>query len=133
MRRADWPQRLAAYIEQHRHTPFQWGTHDCCRFAAGAVEAMTGTDPMIGFDYGNATGAMRLIKKAGSLDVLLHQVLGEPLPAVAQARCGDVVIADINSGAAVGICLGRTCVFAAEPAGLVFGPRMAVRAAWRID
>ena len=133
MRRGDWPERLAAYIEEHRNTPFRWGSHDCCRFAAGAVLAMTGRDPMADFDYANEIGALRLIKKAGSLDVLLHQTLGQPLPSVAQARSGDVVITDINGGSSVGVCLGRTCAFAAEPAGLAFSPRTAARAAWRIE
>ena len=34
----DWPERLAAYVDAHRDTPFRWGQNDCATFAAGAVE-----------------------------------------------------------------------------------------------
>lgn len=132
MRRGDWPQRLADYIERHRHTEFQWGTHDCCRFAAGAVEAMTDRDPMATFTYRNEIGAMRLIRQAGSLEVLLHRTLGHPLQTVAEARRGDVVLSDLDNGPTVGIVCGRVSAFAA-PVGVLFVPTDKARMAWRID
>lgn len=40
----DWPERLAAFIEQRRKMPFAWGSNDCALFAADAVCAITGVD-----------------------------------------------------------------------------------------
>ena len=132
MRAYDWPQRLEDYVESCRATPFQWGTHDCCRFAAGAVHAMTEVDPMAAYRYANEIGARRLIRKAGSLDALVHRVLGDPLPTVAAAGRGDVVIADLDLGPTVGVALGGVAAFAA-PVGLLFIPTNQARVAWRID
>ena len=36
-RRADWPERLAAFIEARRRQRFVWGANDCVLFAADAV------------------------------------------------------------------------------------------------
>lgn len=131
MRRPDWPQRLDAYIAESRTTPFAYGRHDCCWFAGKAVEAMTGENPMHAFSYRNRLGAERMIRRAGTLDALVHRALGEPVHP-AQAGRGDVVIADLELGATVGVCLGDVCAFATDPVGIVFRPREAIRAAWRI-
>lgn len=131
MRRNDWPQRLGDYVESRRSAPFEYGTHDCCRFAAGAVIEMTGHDYMAAFNYRSRLGAERLIRKAGTLDALVNRTLGEPMHP-SQAGRGDVVIADLDRGATLGVCLGESCVFAADPAGLAFRPREAMRVAWRI-
>lgn len=132
MRAADWPQRLGDYVESRRSTPFEYGTHDCCRFAAGAVIAMTGHNYMAAFDYKNGLGAERLIRRAGTLDALVNRTLGEPVHP-SQAGRGDVVLADLERGSTLGVCLGETCVFAAEPAGLAFHPRAVIRLAWRTE
>ena len=131
MRFADWPERLAEYVESRRSAPFEYGSHDCCHFAGGAVEAITGTNPMHAFDYRNRLGAERLIRSAGTLDALVNRVLGEPVHPSLAGR-GDVVIADLDGGSSVGVCLGDVCVFAAEP-GIAFRPRDVARAAWRIE
>ena len=44
----DWRTRLAAYLAAGRAKPFAYGEHDCARFAAGAVEAVTGDNPGAG-------------------------------------------------------------------------------------
>jgi hypothetical protein len=131
VRRADWPQLLDAYVESRRGVQFEYGSHDCCHFAGGAVEAMTGDNPMRAFDYRNRLGAERLIRSAGTLDALVNRALGEPVHS-SQAGRGDVVIADLDNGATVGICLGDECVFAADSGGITFRPRWTMRAAWSI-
>ena len=131
MRAQDWPERLAAYVESRRTVPFEYGSHDCCHFAGGAVDAITGRNPMAAFHYRNQIGAERAIRKAGSLDALVEQTLGKPM-AVALARRGDVVIADLERGATVGICTGAEAVFASE-IGVTFRPMSSVRKAWRIE
>lgn len=130
-RRHEWPELLADYIASRRSAPFAWGSHDCCKFAAGAVEAITGENPMHDFHYGNEIGALRLIAEAGSLDALVTQVLGTPLPSVAQAKRGDVVITDLGNGPTVGVCVGASTAYAAQT-GLLLLPTAQARAAWRI-
>ena len=132
MRHPDWPARLAGYLESRRATPFAWGSHDCCRFAAGAAEAMTGRDAMAAFTYRNELGAQRLIRRAGSLDELVRRTLGEPLPTVLRAGRGDVVLADLERGPTVGLCLGQSCAFAGD-VGVVYRPLAFARLAWRIE
>lgn len=93
---------------------------------------MTGENPMHAYTYRNALGAQRLIRKAGTLDALVSRALGETIHP-SQAGRGDVVIADLERGATVGICLGELCVFAADPVGIAFRPRSVVRSSWRIE
>jgi hypothetical protein len=131
MRRPDWLERLEAYIAGRMGEPFTWGHHDCCRFAAGAVEAVTGDNPMQAYDYRDERAALRLIRSAGSLDALVNRALGEPIPA-AQAQRGDVVMADLERGATVGVCLGIFSAFPAE-VGLTHRPTLYCRAAWRAE
>jgi len=45
VRAADWPERLAEFIDARRHDAFAWGTHDCFTFAADAALMLTGDDP----------------------------------------------------------------------------------------
>ena len=131
-RRHEWPELLADYIASRRASPFVWGTHDCCKFAAGAVEAITGENPMHDFHYGNEIGALRLIAEAGSLDALVTGVLGEPLPSVAQVKRGDVVLADLGNGPTVGVCLGAPAAYAAAAGGVLLLLAAGARMAWRI-
>jgi hypothetical protein len=48
-RKPNWEKALDAFLNAHRADPFQYGTWDCCLFAAGAIEAMTGTDIAVDF------------------------------------------------------------------------------------
>lgn len=130
MRRVDWLERLETYIAERMTEPFAWGRHDCCRFASGAVEAITGEDVMRGFSYEDEAGARALIRSAGSLDALAHRALGEPIP-VSFAGRGDIVIADLEHGPTIGVCLGVISAFAADP-GLTHRPTLSCRVAWRI-
>jgi hypothetical protein len=130
-RSVDWPQQLAAFVESRRSTPFAWGTHDCCRFAAGAVEAMTGVDRMHAFTYETEAEARELITQAGGLDVLVTRELGAPLESVAFAGRGDVVLAELDNGPTLGVVLGVQSAFAAEGGVLLLPTRMGCMA-WRI-
>jgi hypothetical protein len=131
-RRDDWPERLHGYVEAMRDVPFDWAANDCARFTAGAVEAMTGDNPMRVFDYTNRLGAERLIRSAGTLDALVNRVLGEPIHSAMAGR-GDVVIADLEEGPTVGICLGEQCAFVTDPVGITFRSRAVIRSAWRVE
>ncbi len=100
----DWETRLAAYLEPLRLCAFAWGRHDCCTFSAGAVEAMTGIDPMPEFRgrYTTARGSVRALRRFGAGD-LVRTLDGKFEPVAAPlAQRGDIVM----SSGLLGICLG---------------------------
>jgi len=123
-RLADWEARLAAYLEPLRLCSFQWGEHDCCTFAGGAVKAMTGVDPMPEFRgrYTTAIGSARALKRfgAGTLEATMDSKFTAVAPSLAMR--GDVVM----SGGLLGICLGTFAMAVGaegEREGLVRLPR----------
>ncbi len=104
----DWDARLAAYLEPLRLREFAWGHHDCCTFAAGAVEAMTGVDPIPEFRgaYDDAIGAVQALRTIGqgTLSATLDTKFDRVAPALAQR--GDLVM---TSGL-LGICWGSFAI-----------------------
>jgi hypothetical protein len=86
----DWPERLAGYLSAMRPHRFAWGTHDCVRFAAGAVHAVTGQQPTA-LQWDSPAAAARLLRRVGTLAQAVGQVLPE-LPAPTLAQRGDVVL-----------------------------------------
>jgi hypothetical protein len=134
MRRDDWPERLAVYVDGKQRAPFAWGKHDCCTFAAGAVHAMTGKHHMAEFrgkykDEGTAQAALQSIGK-GSLYHTLRGKFGNPIkPAMAQR--GDLMMADVEGTPALLICLGQVSV-GPGPDGLVRLPTLSCNRGWRI-
>lgn len=111
----DWEARLAAYLEPLHARPFAWGSHDCCIFSAGAVEAMTGVDPMPEFRgrYTTAIGSVRALKRfgAGTLEATLDRKFGLVPPSLAQR--GDIVM----SSGLLGICWGSFLIAVGSEAG----------------
>ncbi|WP_242149632.1 DUF6950 family protein [Sphingomonas sp. BAUL-RG-20F-R05-02] len=107
-RKPDWDARLAAYLEPLRTRTFEWGAHDCCTFAAGAVEAMTGVDPMPEFRgrYSTAIGSARALTRFGKGS--LEKTLDAKFEGVsaALAHRGDILM----SGGALGICWGAALI-----------------------
>lgn len=107
-RKADWEARLAAYLEPLRTRPFAWGEHDCCTFVAGAVEAMTGADPIPEFRgrYSSAAGSTKALKRygAGTLEATLDTKVARVPASLAQR--GDVIM----TGGLLGICSGAFAI-----------------------
>lgn len=131
MRRKDWQERFAAFAEARASKPFAWGSNDCCTFAAGAVEAITGVNPMASVsDYGNELAAARLIKEGDGLHSLATSLLGEPVSPL-MAGVGDVVLL-INEGREMlGVCNG-TSALAPGADGTAVLPMNAASTAWKI-
>jgi hypothetical protein len=104
MKRLDnWPALLAKYFQQKKNEPFVWGKNDCCRFADGAVIAITGQSMMKSFNYTSEKEALRLLKT--SLEALTSAELGQSIkPAFAQR--GDVVLVKRGELPALAICDG---------------------------
>ena len=90
MRRADWPERLAEFIEARRLEPFAWGKNDCALFAADAVNLLIGVDYAESLrGYTTERGALGKIKRAGGLRAFAAALPEKP-PGLAQR--GDVVL-----------------------------------------
>ena len=135
-RRPDWPTRLAAHLASVKSLPFAWVGNDCCTFAAGVVQAITGVDAMAPLrgKYTTQAGAARLIKRAGGLQALVSEHLGQPLQTPALAGRGDVVLFEMAAPygpQALGICVGAHLA-APGPAGMVLLPITVAVAAWRV-
>jgi hypothetical protein len=121
---------LSDFVASRNGEPFSYGVHDCCQFAARAVEAITGEYPAHRWQYRNEIGAYRLIHEAGGIDQLITQALGEPVHASLAGR-GDVVLAELEAGLTAGVCVGRHCAFPAQ-VGVTFRPRSAILKAWKV-
>lgn len=139
MRLRDWPQRFSDFGIQRARMPFVWGTNDCCTFAAAAVEAITGANPMASFEpYGTEAGAkrralrrlLRRIDKAGGLQQLVADLLGTPISPL-MAGVGDVVTVQNEGAELVGVCNGVN-VMAPGKDGMVVLSMADAQAAWSI-
>lgn len=128
MRPHDWQTRLAEVVEAARAEPFAWGTHDCARFAARCVQAVSGRTPPLPL-WTCERSAARALRAGGGLAALAGRVLGpEVAPALAQA--GDVVLFDEAGREALAVCDGVRFL-APGNEGLVQVRPEAVRRCWR--
>lgn len=128
---------LPVYLAERANAQFEWGSNDCCTFAADWVWRVTGADPMalLRGAYSDEESAARAIAKdAPGLGALVTALLAmEPLPLVATTQRGDVVLFESGAGPALGVCVGANFA-AVRPAGGLgyFSMRHAVKA-WRIE
>lgn len=132
-RHADWERLLGEYVASMSTVVFNHGTNDCALFAAGAVLAMTGSDPAKAFRgrYRSQAGAVRALRQIGDGD-LESTIDGmfERKPS-AFAQRGDL----IWNGEAVGVCAGGFAWFVGvdpEKEGLVRIPRADWQGAWSV-
>lgn len=100
----DWPTQLANFLLEKQKQPFEWGSNDCCLFAADAILAMGGRDVAkdVRGRYKTAIGAHRIMKKlgAGSLVELLTQRLGEPDGVITR---GSIIVVESNGEQVAGV------------------------------
>lgn len=84
------PMALIAYLDARAGMPFAWGrrANDCVSFAAGAVIAQTGRDPLPDVDWTSERGALRVLKRTGGLEAMVNRCLRRTSPALAMR--GDV-------------------------------------------
>ena len=129
MNRLDnWPALLAQYFLEKKDQPFVWGKNDCCRFADGAVIAITGHSMMQSFDYTTEKQALRLLKTR--LEELTSKELGQSIkPAFAQR--GDVVLVQRGEMPALAICDGAVWHGAGQ-FGIESGSMAEVICAWKV-
>lgn len=124
----DWQSRLAAVVLQAQREPFAWGTHDCARFAARCVQAVSGLAPALPVWTDERTAA-RALKLGGGLAALAAARLGaEVPPAVAQP--GDVGLFDEGGREALAVWGGAHWMAPAAD-GLAAVRADAVSRCWR--
>jgi hypothetical protein len=129
--------RLAALIRDARHRPFETAVHDCGTFAADAVAAVTGIDPLASLRQRYRTEAARPGFAGWSPVVIIRALAIEHRwrrIAWRLAQRGDLALvrgADDAACAAVVDLSGRR-LMAPGPAGLVAFPLDRASACWRI-
>jgi hypothetical protein len=131
----DWPERWAAYLVAMRPHRFAWGSHDCARFAAGAVQAITG-QPATTLQWSGPADAARLLRRLGTLADAVGQVLPE-LATPSLAQRGDVVLvrAPVHGGRAVRQWLAVADGphwWVPSATGLASGPMALAHRAWGV-
>lgn len=129
----DWPERLAAYLARQLNTRFEWGTHDCVLFAAGAVQAITGAQ-VLPVQWASRAAAAQALRSRGGLVAAVDGVLPR-IASPAHAWRGDVVLVTAPMGGAarrwLAVCdSGRW--WAPAPAGLSCGPMAQAVQAWGV-
>lgn len=112
MRISTWEEALSNYIAVKRHEPFEYGVNDCCLFAAGAVEAVTGQDPMSEFrgKYDSLKTSLQVIKDigAGTLEATMDAKFSEV--GIGHAQRGDLAFFD----GSVGVVMGGFAYFVSD-------------------
>lgn len=112
MRISTWEEALSNYIAVKRHEPFEYGVNDCCLFAAGAVEAITGQDPMPEFrgKYDSLKTSLQVIKDigAGTLEATMDAKFSEI--GIGHAQRGDLAFFD----GSVGVVMGGFAYFVSD-------------------
>ena len=127
-----WPGALVGFLNARARTPFAWGSNDCCSFAADAVVAITGTDPMADLrGYDSETGAGRVLVKCGvgGFEEIVAAIFDEIPPGM--ARRGDLALAMQGNQAGLMVVEGDTLAGPGET-GIVRLPRAAALKCWRV-
>lgn len=132
---SNWPRKLSDFVEARRHTPFKWGGHDCCTFAADCVFVVYGVDPMADLrGYEDAKAAMRIIGGPDKLPDFAGaqmQAAGFREIDAAHAGQGDPVCVMLEHPTC-GIHLGNV-IAAPGKDGLEFLPPDKIIKAWRAE
>lgn len=131
MRLPDWQPRLAQLVTQRMRHPLQWGVHDCCLWAADAVQAVTGTDLAAGLrgTYSTQAEAQARLLQLGGLAALCVDRLG-PVARTALAQPGDIGLATVGEVRALVVC-GGTHFLAVGGGGLLPVAPSGVVRVWR--
>lgn len=131
MRVRDWPTRLITLLQERRLTPFEWGKHDCCLFAADAYMALCDKDLASEFrgHYKTELGAYRALKKRGyeSVEAVLSAKLSQPKTTTLPER-GDILLINYEGQLTAGVYFNAAWVVGEH--GLVQAPPSWIVKAW---
>lgn len=133
MRRADWLPRLLEYVEAVRLRPFDPVAHNCALFVAGAVEAVTGSDPRaeLGLNIATQRDVIEALIRYGGVRGLATASFG-PVQARLLARRGDVMVRQGIDGDTLGVCMGDHALFLG-PDGLQVRQLDECDASWSVE
>ena len=128
----EWFAALDGFFSSKEDTPFEWGTHDCCTFAADWVKLATGIDPMEdlrGLD--SAIAAHRALSEAGGMLAAVDLRMGPHLTGPF-AHAGDVAMTTSETGSKVmAVCVGAHLAVPGV-VGLQLVPVQQAEATWRV-
>lgn len=137
-RHEDWPVRLAAFVSERRHVPFNWVKQNCCFLACDAIRALTGFDPaakMFRAKVRRSADVARLLKKHGGVEAIAVKVCKEcgfqEIPVLMAQRGDTLLLREKDAGPVLGFCDGPHGVFAGLH-GLKFVPLADCQRAWRV-
>lgn len=125
-----WPDRLTAFVDSRRAIPFAWGSNDCVTFCIDAVQAITGTR-VLEPTWTDEASAMAAFEAAGGRVAAITGVLGRPSQNWAEARRGDIVLAEQDDIIVTMLCVGAD-LCGPSVSGLEFKPARASRLVWRV-
>ena len=120
---------LVRYLVEMAAVPFTeaGGDNDCGRFAAGAVQAQTGRNPLGKLHWTTPRGAARMLRRHGGIEGLVTALLGPPI-APSQAQRGDIAgLPEGNFGLLLMVVEGAWLI----GPGNTRAPRGAMVRAWR--
>ena len=123
MRLYNWESRLTAYITAVARDGFVYGRHDCALFAAGAVQAVTGTDPGADFRgrYRTMKGGLKAVRKAGFSDHVAVMRASCPSIIRSSVMAGDLAVIGEGVEAALGVVQGEI-IYVLRESGLGLVP-----------
>lgn len=107
----DWPERLAAIVEERREREFSWGVHDCGMFAADVAQALTGEDPAAWLRgrYSSEAELEAIIVPMGGIEAAIEHTMAEfgaPECPPAYAQRGDWALVEVGNDLMTGVVLG---------------------------
>lgn len=129
MRVENWQSKLNKHLQTIG--AFEWGVNDCCMFAVGCVQVITGVDHGKAYrGYKTSKGALKRLKDNGGVEGIATIELGAP-KSIKQAKRGDVVSFKTGDETALGISVGDKIVGIGEH-GLIFMPFADGIKAWSV-
>ena len=132
-RRLDWLERLQAYIEACRNRPHHMLEFNCAFFAAGAVEAVTGENPVatLRVEVASLRDVAEALKQNDGVGGLARKYFGRDMLPPLLAHRGDVVIKEGTDGDTLGVCVGDHALFLTED-GLQRRDLLECRGCWAV-
>lgn len=127
------PHALIGFLEDREGWSFGYGpapkTHDCARFCAAGVKAVTGVDPLKAFtgQWTTERGAKLVLARHGGMAKAVSEVMTEIDPRRAQR--GDV---GLTQDGALVLVEGEMVVGVTDR-GLIRLPRAALSTAWTVS
>lgn len=129
MRLSDWEMQLSEYVLSKKNQPFEYGVNDCCLFAAGAVEVITGENPIPEFigAYDSLKTSIKALKTLGSgtLEKTMDAKFTEIQ--IGYAQTGDLAFHD----GSIGVIIDADALFVSDD-GLVRISRDNWTKAWSV-